>query len=243
MERQFSRTELLIGEAGIKKLEQSHVIVFGVGGVGGYAVEALARAGVGQLSLVDGDVVSASNINRQILALHSTVGQPKVTVMAARIHDINPACTVTPHCVFFLPDHAPQFNFAHYDYVIDAVDTVSAKLAVITAAKQAGTRVISSMGAGNKFDPMRFKVADIAQTRVCPLARIMRRELRVRGITDVKTVYSDELPAVPEAASDAFLAAERTKNGTRRAPGSVPWVPPVVGLLIAHEVVNDLLAP
>ncbi|MCR5799231.1 MAG: tRNA threonylcarbamoyladenosine dehydratase [Lachnospiraceae bacterium] len=220
----FERTELLLGSDRVKTLSGKHVIVFGVGGVGGYVCEALARSGVGKLTIVDKDVVSISNINRQIIALHSTVGMPKVKVMEQRIKDINPDATVDAREMFFLPDTAAEFDFGTYDYVVDAVDTVTAKLTIITAAKNAGVPVISSMGAGNKLDPTKFVVADIAKTQICPLAKVMRRELRKRGIKGVKTVYSTEEAVEHE--------------GT--VIGSVAYVPSVAGLIIAGEVIKDL---
>ena len=229
---QYSRTALLIGDEGVAKLKKSRVAVFGVGGVGGYVVEALARSGVGSLDLIDKDVVSISNINRQIIALHSTIGRPKTEVMAARIHDIDPTIKVCAHNVFYLPETAGQFDFSQYDYVVDAIDTVAGKIALIEQAKSAGVPVISSMGAGNKLDPTAFEVADIAKTSVCPLARVMRRELKKRGIEHVKVVYSKEEP----------LPTQETDEETGKAvAGSIAFVPSVVGLIIAGEVVKDLV--
>ena len=190
MEHQFSRTELLIGEGATEHLADKRVAVFGVGGVGGYAVEVLARAGVGALDLIDADTVSLSNINRQILALHSTVGLPKTEVAAARVRDINPACKVTAYQVFYTPETAAQFDFSSYDYIIDAIDTVKGKIELVLRAKAAGVPIISAMGAGNKFDAAAFEVADISKTSVCPLAKVMRTELRKRGILHLKVVYS-----------------------------------------------------
>lgn len=198
MLEQFSRTELLLGRDAIEKLSRAKVIVFGVGGVGGYAVEALARSGVGRIDLVDKDTVSLSNLNRQLIATRDTVGREKVEVMAERIHSINPDCEVHPYCCFYLPDTKEQFDFSAYDYIIDAVDTVTAKLALICEAERAGTPVISAMGAGNKLNPAAFKVSDIYQTRVCPLARVMRRECKKRGIDKLKVVYSEENPQKPQ---------------------------------------------
>ena len=229
---QFSRTVLLIGEEGLKKLKNARVAVFGVGGVGGYVVEALARSGVGALELVDKDVVSLSNINRQIIALHSTVGQLKTEVFAKRAKDINPNVVVHTHNLFFLPETADEFDFSCYDYVVDAIDTVSGKLAIIEKAKGLGIPVISSMGTGNKLDPTAFAVADISETSVCPLARVMRRELRKRGIEKVKVLYSKE-EAMPSSVMD--------EESGKPVPGSISFVPSVAGLIIASEVVKDLL--
>lgn len=224
MNELFERTELLIGEDNVKRLGGKHVAVFGVGGVGGYVCEALARSGVGRLTIVDRDVVSRSNINRQIIALNSTVGMPKVNVMKNRIMDINPDAIVDAREVFFLPDTADQFDFGTYDYVVDCVDTVTAKIAIIEAAKKAGVPVISCMGAGNKLDPAGFKVADIAKTSVCPLAKVMRHELKKRNISDVKCVFSTE---------ESRLRGETTI-------GSIAYVPSVAGLILAGEVIKDL---
>ena len=229
---QFSRTALLIGEEGVEKLKKSRVAVFGIGGVGGYAVEALARSGVGSLELIDKDTVSVSNINRQIIALHSTVGRYKTETAAERVRDINPDIAVTVRNTFYLTETASEFDFASYDYIVDAIDTVSGKIALIEQAKRAGTPVISSMGAGNKLDPTAFEVADIAKTSVCPLARVMRRELKKRGIEHVKVVYSKEEP----------LPSEAKDEGTGKAiPASIAFVPSVVGLIIAGEVIKDLI--
>ena len=221
----FDRTKLLLGEENLDKLKSKRVAVFGVGGVGGYAVEALARSGVGTLDLIDKDVVDETNIKRQIIALQSTIGQPKVEVAKARCLDINPDMTVNTHQVFYLPETANQFDFKSYDYVIDAIDTVTGKLQLIEAANEANVPIISSMGAGNKLDPTQFEVADISETSVCPLAKVMRKELRDRGIEHLKVVYSKEAPIKIEA----------------RSPGSVAYVPSVVGLIIASEVIKDLL--
>ncbi len=229
---QFSRTALLIGSKGVEKLKNAKVAVFGVGGVGGYVVEALARSGVGALELIDKDTVSLSNINRQIIALHSTVGQYKTAVAAARARDINPAIEVTCRNAFFLPENAGEFDFSAYDYVVDAIDTVSGKVALIERAKGANVPVISSMGAGNKLDATAFEVADIAKTSVCPLARVMRRELKKRGIEHVKVVYSKEEPI----ASDS-----KDEESGKPIAGSIAFVPSVVGLIIAGEVIKDLI--
>lgn len=222
---QFSRTELLIGKDALKKLHNAHVLIFGVGGVGGFVCEALARAGVGMIDIVDNDTVALSNINRQIIALHSTVGLPKVDVMKKRIDDINPDCSVNTHQIFFLPENASQFNFSSYDYVIDAIDTVTAKIAIIELAKKSGVKVISCMGAGNKLDPSQFLIADISKTSVCPLARAVRHELKKRGISGVKVLFSTEKPVAHNA----------------DFPASISFVPSVAGLLIAAEVTRDLM--
>ena len=233
MEEQLSRTGLLIGEEALEKLRNSRVAVFGIGGVGGFTTEALARCGVGKLDLIDKDVVSESNINRQIIALHSTIGRAKTEVMKERIRDIDPGIEVTAHECFFLPENAGEFDFTQYDYVVDAVDTVTAKLAIILQAKAAGTPVISSMGAGNKLDPGRLEVADIYKTSVCPLAKVMRKELKARGVRKLKVVYSRE---------EARKPLETITEGSRRAlPGSIAFVPSVAGLLLAGEVVRDLI--
>lgn len=234
MGEELQRTQLLLGEEALKKLEKSRVAVFGVGGVGGYAAEALARTGVGTLDLTDKDVVSISNINRQIIALHSTVGRPKADVMRERIRDINPRITVYTHECFFLPENAHEFDFGQYDYVIDAVDTVTAKLEIISCAKKAGVPVISSMGAGNKLSPQQFEVSDIAKTSVCPLAKVMRRELKKRGISGVKVVFSREEPSKPLETIQ--------EEGRRSLPGSVAFVPSVAGLILAGEVIKDLIS-
>ncbi|MBQ8947011.1 MAG: tRNA threonylcarbamoyladenosine dehydratase [Lachnospiraceae bacterium] len=223
MTEELSRTEALYGEAAMEKLKNSRVAVFGVGGVGGYTVEALARSGIGALDLIDKDVVSLSNINRQILALHSTVDRYKVDVAEERIRDINPDCRVRAYRVFYLPETQDQFDLGEYDYVVDAIDTVTGKLTIIENAVRCKTPVISSMGAGNKTCPALFEVADLYDTEVCPLAKVMRRECRKRGIEALKVVYSKEAPVLK-----------------RRVPGSVAFVPSVAGLIIAGEIVNDL---
>lgn len=228
---QFSRTELLLGKAAIKKLNKSRVIVFGLGGVGGYAAEALARSGVGSLDLVDNDVVSLSNINRQIVALHSTIGRFKVDVMQERINDINTDCLVKTHKTFYLPDNT-DFDFSSYDYIVDAIDTVSGKIGLIEAATKAGVPIISAMGAGNKLDPTLFEVADIYKTSVCPLAHTMRKELKKRGIKSLKVVYSKEKPTKP---------LESQTSSRKITPGSTSFVPPVVGLIIAGVVIKDII--
>ncbi len=228
----LSRTALLIGEEGVEKLKKSRVAVFGVGGVGGYVVEALARSGVGYLELVDKDVVSLSNINRQIIALHSTVGLFKTEVAAARVRDINPAIEVRCRNLFYLPETASEFDFSDFDYIVDAIDTVSGKIALIERAKESNVPVISSMGAGNKLDPTAFEVSDISKTSVCPLARVMRRELKKRGIDRVKVVYSKEEP-LPSKLVD--------EESGKPIAGSIAFVPSVVGLILAGEVIKDLI--
>lgn len=228
----FARTEALIGKEAVQTLQKKRVAVFGIGGVGGYVVEALARSGIGALDLFDNDRVSLSNINRQIVALHSTVGQLKTEVAKARVLDINPQIQVQTHNVFFLPENAEKFDFSIYDYVVDAIDTVAGKVALIERAKRAGVPVISAMGAGNKLDATAFAVADISKTSVCPLARVVRRELKKLGIEGVKTVYSKEEGLVVNLADD----------GAKKAvPASVAFVPSVMGLIIAGEVIKDLV--
>lgn len=233
---QFTRTALLLGEEAIVKLSRSRVAVFGIGGVGGYAVEALARSGVGAFELIDRDVVSESNLNRQIIATHKTIGRGKTEVMEERIHDINPDAQVTQHRCFYLPETADQFDFSQYDYIIDAVDTLTAKIEIILRAQQAGVPVISSMGAGNKLDPSKFEVADIYKTSVDPLARVMRRELKKRGVRKLKVVYSKEEPIRPLGRIEADPEA-----GRKDVPGSAVFTPAAAGLLIASEVVKDLI--
>lgn len=239
----FARTELLLGEHKMNRLKDSRIAIFGVGGVGGYVAEALARSGVGSFVLVDADTVSETNINRQIIALNSTVGRYKVEVMKERILDINPEADVEARVYFYLPENAGEFDFSEYDYVVDAVDTVTAKIEIITKARSCGVPVISSMGAGNKLDPTAFKVADIEKTSVCPLARVMRYELKKRGIKKVKCVYSTETPVKnPQDVSLELkekLESEKGQ-GKRAVPGSVAFVPSVAGLIIAGEVVKDL---
>ncbi len=232
MKKQFERTGLLLGEEAVALLQKKRVAVFGIGGVGGFTAEALVRSGIGAIDIIDKDVVDITNINRQIIAVHSTVGRPKVEVMRERLLDVNPDCEIRMHECFFLPETAEQFDFSVYDYVVDAVDTVTAKLELALRAEQAGTPIISAMGAGNKLDPSRFEVADISKTSVCPLARVMRRELKKRGIDHLKVVYSREEPLTPK---------QRLEEGGRRSlPGSVAFVPSVAGLMIASEVIWDL---
>lgn len=228
----LSRTETLIGKGAVEKLQRSRVAVFGIGGVGNYVVEALARAGVGAMDLIDNDKVVLSNINRQIIALHSTVGEWKTEVAARRIRDINPAIQVRTHNLFFLPETADEFDFSGVDYVVDAIDTVSGKLALIERAKALRIPVVSSMGTGNKLDPTAFEVADISKTSVCPLARVMRRELKKRGIEHVKVVYSKEEPIENNA---------RNGETGKAIPASISFVPSVAGLIIAGEGIKDLI--
>ena len=237
MENQFSRTELLLGKEKMEKLAAARVCIFGIGGVGGYVAEALARSGVGHLELVDNDVVCLSNLNRQIIAIHETVGRYKVDVMKERILSINPAAEVTVHKCFYLPETRAQFDFANYDYVVDAIDTVAGKIALVLQAEESGTPVISSMGAGNKLDPAGFRVADIYQTSVCPLAKVMRKELKKRGVKKLKVVYSKELPVAIQNDEESLQPSSR-----RSIPGSIAFVPSVVGLIIAGEVVKDLVS-
>ena len=229
---EFSRTAYIFGDRAIEKLNNSRVAVFGVGGVGGFACEALARAGVGEIDIFDKDTVSMSNINRQIIALHSTVGMSKVDVMKRRILDINPECRVNAYEVFYLPENADDYDLSVYDYIVDAVDTVSAKLELICRADKVGVPVISAMGAGNKTDPTLFEVANINETTVCPLARVIRRELKKRGVKALKVVYSKEEPVRQENAE--------IENG-KAIPGSLSFVPSVMGLIMAGEVVKDLI--
>ncbi len=236
---QYSRTRFLLGEEGMEKLHAARVAVFGLGGVGGYAVEALARSGIGALELVDHDCISLTNLNRQILATQETVGLSKAEAAARRVHDIDPNIRVSARKSFFGPETSKEFDFSQYDYVIDAIDTVTGKLALITAAKAAGKPIICAMGAGNKLDPTAFRVADISQTSVCPLARIMRKECRKRGLTDVKVVYSQEDPVTPDLPPDD-PAWQELPEGRNALPGSCAFVPSVMGLIIAGEVIKDL---
>lgn len=239
MLNQFSRTALLVGTQAIDKLQSSRVAIFGIGGVGGYVAEALARSGVGCFDLIDNDTVALTNLNRQIIATHATLGQPKVQVMAERIHAINPEAQIKVHQCFFLPENAHEFDFSSYDYVVDAVDTVAAKIAIIMAAKAADVPVISSMGAGNKMDPGKFQVADIFKTSVDPLARVMRQEMKKRGVKKLKVVYSTELPLTPVDELEGECHAEAPQR--RALPGSTAFTPSAAGLLLASEVVKDLI--
>ena len=248
MLNQFSRTELLLGKENMERLQNARVAVFGIGGVGGYTVEALARSGVGTLDIIDDDKVCLTNINRQILASRKTVGKYKVDVAEERILDINPKAVVHKYRTFYMPDTADQFHFEEYDYVVDAIDTVTGKLELVQQARETNTPIISSMGAGNKMDPTAFRVADIYQTSVCPLAKVMRRELKKRGIEKLKVVYSEEKPIVPVEDMAISCRAHcicppgtvRKCTQRRQIPGSNAFVPSVVGLIIAGEVIKDM---
>ena len=248
MLNQFSRTELLLGKEGMERLSRARVAVFGIGGVGGYAVEALARSGVGALDLIDDDKICLTNLNRQIFATRSTIGQYKVDVAKARILDINPNAQVTTYRTFYLPDTADQFDFTQYDYIIDAIDTVTGKLMLAERAQAAGTSIISCMGAGNKLDPTAFEVTDITKTSMCPLARIMRRELKKRGVAHLKVVYSKEQALTPREDDSIDCRTHcvcppgtaRKCTQRRQVPGSTAFVPSVAGLIAAGEVIRDL---
>jgi len=235
MNEQFLRTAMLLGEDAVTRLQNARVAVFGIGGVGGYTVEALARSGIGQIDLIDSDTVSRSNINRQLLATHSTVGMPKVEAARLRILDINPECLVRTHQVFYTPETADSFDFRDYDYIVDAIDTVTGKLALVERATQAGTPIICCMGTGNKLDASAFEVSDISKTTMCPLARIMRKELAKRGIRHLKVVYSKE-----EALTPTGWEEEAAALGKRQIPGSVAFVPGAAGLILAGEVIRDI---
>lgn len=234
MKDKFARTGMLLGEDALEKLATSRVAVFGVGGVGGYVVEALARSGVGTLDLIDDDDVCESNINRQIIATTKTIGQPKVLVAKERVLDINPEAVVNAHKTFYTPETADSFDFTQYDYVVDAIDTVTGKISLVMQANAAGIPIISSMGAGNKLNPDMFEVSDIYKTSVCPLAKVMRYELKKRGIKKLKVVYSKEIPLKP-------AITEMPEKGRRAVPGSIAFVPSVVGLIIAGEVIKDIV--
>lgn len=234
---EFSRTELLLGKSAMERLGSSRVAVFGIGGVGGYTVEALVRSGVGTIDLIDNDVVSLSNINRQIIAAHSTIGEYKVDAAEKRALDINPNVKIFKHPVFYIPETENQFDFTQYDYIVDAIDIVSGKIALVLNANKANVPVISSMGAGNKLNPAAFEVSDIYKTSVCPLAKVMRRELKKRGVKRLKVVYSKEEPLTPNKSEN-----QEENTGRRQTPGSVAFVPSVAGLIIAGEVVRDLIA-
>ena len=239
---EFSRTELLIGQAALEKLQNSRVAIFGVGGVGGYVCEALVRSGVGHFDLIDNDTVSLTNINRQIIALHSTIGKLKVDVMKERMLDINPDVDVSVHPCFYLPETADQFDFSNYDYVVDAIDTVTGKIEIIVQADAHQVPVISSMGAGNKLNPAMMEVSDIYKTSVCPLARVMRRELKKRHIKHCKVVYSKEKAIQPSQASLEKYVTDSEENFTKKStPGSTAFVPSVAGLILASEVIKDLI--
>jgi hypothetical protein len=229
-ENQFERTALLLGKASVEKLAEKRVAVFGVGGVGGFVCEGLVRAGIGAIDIVDKDIVAISNINRQLIALHSTVGKNKVDVLEERLKDINKDLIIKKYKCFFLPETSDTFDFREYDYVVDAIDTVTGKIELILKANEAGVPIISAMGAGNKLDPTAFQVSDIYKTSVCPLARVMRRELKKRGVEKLKVVYSKEEPIKPQF-----------EEGEEVVPGSVSFVPPALGLIIAGEIVKDLI--
>jgi tRNA A37 threonylcarbamoyladenosine dehydratase len=247
MENQLVRTEMLIGAEGLAKLRRARVAVFGLGGVGGYVVEALARSGVGTLDLIDNDRIALSNLNRQILALRSTLGLPKVEATAARVRDIDPDITVNTYQTFYLPETRDQFDFRAYDYVVDCIDTVTGKLDLVLQCRAAGTPIVCAMGTGNKLDPTRLEVADLSETSVCPLARILRKELRRRGVEHVKVVYSKEEPTEPlfqpEPEAGPSEGPEAYGNKRRSVPGSSAFVPPAAGLILASVVVRDLLNP
>ncbi len=234
MSEQFSRTELLIGKEGIEKLSKSHVAVFGIGGVGGYVVEALIRSGIGAIDIIDNDTVCESNINRQIYATTKTIGKNKVDVAKERILEINPNIKVKTFQMFFTPQTADEFDFSNYDYIVDAIDTVVGKLSLIEKAKEYEVPIICSMGAGNKLDPTKFEVADISKTSVCPLARVIRTELKKRKIKDVKVVYSKEPPIKPNSTLNS--------QTNKQTPGSIAFVPSVAGLIIAGEVIKDIIS-
>lgn len=235
----FSRSELIFGADALKRLSQARVAVFGLGGVGGYALEAIARAGVGHLDIIDSDTVDITNINRQLIALSSTVGMKKTVLFENRIKDINPDCCVKAYDMFYLPERAGELEFDKYDYVVDAIDTVTAKLDLAVRCKGMGVPIISSMGTGNKTDPTALKVADIYKTSVCPLARVMRYELKKRGVGSLKVVYSEEKPASPN--EDALKKYQKDMPDKRQVPASTSFVPPVAGMIIASEVIKDIL--
>ena len=237
MGNKFDRTKRLLGADAMTKLNRAHVAVFGIGGVGGHATEALIRSGIGEITIVDSDEVAESNINRQLIATTKTVGRKKVDVMKEHLWDINPEASVHAYDCFFLPETKAQFDFSKFDYVIDAVDTVTAKLALVEACKEAGVPIVSSMGAGNKLDPTAFEVTDIYKTSVCPLAKVMRKELKTRGIKKLKVVYSKEIPLEP-IEDEKFVSDE--VRSRRATPGSIAFVPSVAGLILAGEVVKDL---
>ena len=231
----FERTQLLLGPEAMDRLAHAHVAVFGIGGVGGHATEALCRSGIGHLTIVDNDTVAESNLNRQLIATVPAIGRPKVEVMRERLLAINPDCAVEAHAMFYLPETADRFDFTQYDYVLDCIDTVAGKVSLAVRAREAGTPIISAMGAGNKLDPTRFQVADISKTSVCPLARAMRHELKKHGIQHLKVVYSTEEPVKPQDAPQGELPP-----GKRAIPGSIAFVPSVMGLIMAGEVVRDI---
>ena len=232
MLNEFSRTEMLLGVKAMEKLRHARVAVFGVGGVGGYVVEALARSGIGALDLIDNDTVAITNINRQIIATHDTIGRYKVDVAKERIRSINPECEVKTYKTFYLPENSEEFDLREYDYVADAIDTVAGKIALAVAAEKAGVPIISAMGAGNKLEPTMFEVVDIYKTSVCPLAKVMRKELKKRGVKKLKVVYSKEEPLTPETSEE--------QTGKRQTAGSTAFTPSVVGLIMASEIIKDL---
>jgi len=241
MENKFERTALLFGEDGMKRLQNAHVAVFGVGGVGGYAVEALARSGIGKIDIFDDDTVSVTNINRQIIATTKTVGQYKVDVMKERILSINPDAQVNAYRCFYMPDNSSEYDFGAYTYIVDAIDTVTGKIEIIMKANEKNVPVISVMGAGNKLDPTQFEVADIYKTTVCPLARTMRREMKKRGVKKLKVVYSKEEPAIKGIANDeSDEISQRGGNPKKVVPASNAFVPAVAGLVAAGEVIKDI---
>lgn len=227
----LSRAELLLGQEGIERLQAAKVAIFGIGGVGSFAAEALARGGIGQIALIDGDTVSLTNLNRQLIATQKTIGRLKTEVMAERIREIAPDVKILEYPVVYGKENQDLLDFAAYDYIVDAIDTVTSKILLIEEAKKAGTRIISCMGTGNKYDPTRFEVADISKTSVCPLAKVMRKELKERGISGVKVVYSKELPQKP---------ADSQETGKRQIPGSLSFVPPVAGMILAGEVIREI---
>ena len=255
MSEQFSRTERLFGKKAVERLMQARVAVFGIGGVGGHALEALVRSGVGSVDIIDNDKVCLSNLNRQIIATHKTLGQYKVDAAEERMKEINPNVVIYKHQIFFLPETSDQFDFSKYDYVVDAIDTVTGKIELVVRADKAGVPLISSMGAGNKTDPTAFEVADLYETSICPLAKVMRRELKKRGISRLKVVYSKEPPLAPVECDTTSInlpeseggeckeneMAENTENRRRQVPGSSAFVPSVAGLIMAGEVVKDLI--
>ena len=237
LSKKFDRTKRLLGVEGMRRLESAHVAVFGIGGVGGHAAEALVRSGIGEITIVDSDEIAESNINRQLIATTKTIGRKKVDVMEEHLLEINPEVKVHKHCCFFLPETKDNFDFSKYDYVLDAVDTVTAKLALVEACRESCVAIISSMGAGNKLDPTAFEVTDIYKTSVCPLAKVMRKELKARGIKKLKVVYSKEIPLEP-IEDETFVSDE--VRSRRATPGSIAFVPSVAGLILAGEVVKDI---
>lgn len=237
VEEQFARTAMLIGEDGLSKLKKARVAVFGAGGVGGYVIEALARSGVGAIDIIDNDIINESNINRQIIATKDTIGEYKVDAFAKRVQSINPECVVRVYRTFYLPENASEFDFTQYSYVIDAIDTVTAKISLVMKAQEAGVPIISSMGTGNKLNPSQLEITDIYKTSVCPLAKVMRKELKARGIKKLKVLFSKEMPIK----SKVYLDENVTDRKVRATPGSIAFVPSAGGLIIASEVVKDLI--